>query len=98
MAKLYKNTTNNPVLFQCQKANLHKNDLCRTLGISLHTLNKWIDSPEIMQLKHITTLAGLFGLPVEEFVYMLIRNKTQLKTKTCKDGVFYLESIRDRNK
>ncbi len=97
MAKLYKSTKHSPLLWQAQKAGIQKNELCKRLGISYHTLSKWIENPDIMQLKHITILAGLFGLQVEELVYMLLRNKPQMKTNSH-NGVFYIENIRDKYK
>lgn len=97
MAKLYKPTKNTPILWQAAKVGLTKNELCRTLGVSLNTLNTWIVSPEIMQLKHIYVMAGLFGLSVEELVYILVRNKAQVKTKSL-NGKWYIESIRDKYK
>ena len=45
----------------------------------------------------IITLAGLFGLSVEELVYILIRNKAQVVTNST-NGTWYIESIRDKHK
>lgn len=98
MAKYFKNNKYNPILWQADKAGITKDNLCVHLGISRVTLNKWIADPSIMQLKHITIMSGMFGLSCEEFVYILIRNKAQVKTDTVKSGVFYIDNIRSKHK
>ncbi len=98
MAKYSKNNKLNPIVWQCKKANITKDTLCKALGISQVTLRGWINNPNIMQLKHLYVMAGLFGLSCEELVYILVRNKPQLKTDSVDHGVFYIESIRDKYK
>lgn len=97
MAKYYKNNKLSPILWQASKAGIVKADLCKALGISLDTLNKWIKSPYMIQLKYIVVMAGLFGLSCEELVYMLLRNKPQMKTNSH-NGKWYIETIRDKHK
>lgn len=80
------------------KAQLTKGDLSKVLGISLNTLNTWIKAPTMIKLKDIITLSGLFGISCEELVYILTRNKPQVKTKNVKSGVFYIDNIRSKHK
>lgn len=98
MTKYSKNNKLNPIVWQCKKANITKDTLCKSLGISQVTLRSWIVNPNIMQLKHITIMSGLFGLSCEELVYILIRNKPQLKTDGSNHGVFYIDNIRSKHK
>jgi lambda repressor-like predicted transcriptional regulator len=98
VAKYFKNGNLSPILWQAHKAGITKGDLCRTLGISLNTLKTWLNNPSIMQLKHLYVMAGMFGISIEELVYIIARNKPQIETKTCDHGKWYIESIRERNK
>lgn len=92
MAKYYVSTTNNPIIFHLKRCKIGKTALCRILETTEPTLNVWIDNPLKMPLCKIISMAGLFGVPCEEFVYILLRNKPQLN----KDGKWYLEEIRSR--
>jgi hypothetical protein len=98
VSKYIKNDKLNPILWQCHKANLTQDALCKALGISKVTLRVWIKNPFCIQLKHIQVMAGIFGLSCEELVYILIRNKPQLITKGSTHGKWYIESIRDKHK
>jgi len=97
LAKYFKNDNLSPLLWQAKKVSLTKGDLCRACHVEVNTLNKWIKNPEGIQLRHLITLSGLFGIPVEELVYIIVRNKPQVKTNSA-NGVYYIELIRDKYK
>lgn len=46
-----------------------------------------------MRLEHIILLSGLFQLPVEELVYLLVRNKARIN----KEDKWYLEEVRNKH-
>lgn len=97
MSKYYVIEKNSPILFNMSRMQLGKADLVRHLSTTLPTLNSWIQRPGVMPLEKITLLAGLFGIPVEELVYCLLRNKPQINKKD-KFGKWFLADIRERNK
>ena len=95
MAKYHKNGELSPLTWQLKKHKLSHTDLCTMLNISLPTLRTWIQSPGIIQLKHLVSISGLLSMPVEELVYLLIRNKPNLEPQksdpVCK---LYIADIR----
>lgn len=74
-------------------ANLTKQDLCRLVCIELNTLNGWIERPGLIPFSKILVMSGLFGMPPEEFVYILLRNKPQIS----KEGKWYVEELRQKH-
>jgi hypothetical protein len=96
---LYTPTGLSPILHYAKKNGYTKLSLCRLLGISRPTLERFIKYPYTLRLHELMLLGGLFGLPVEELVYIILRNKPQIKKRgvTAK-GVSYLEEIRNKHK
>jgi hypothetical protein len=94
LAKYNKHSANNTIIWNLANVKLTKYDLCNILHTDPNTLNKWISQPGLMPLDKITLLAGLFGMYAEELVYLLRRNKPSLK----KEGIWYLEQIREKHK
>ncbi len=89
MAKHYVSTLNNPITYYLDKNKLTKSDLCKMLGITRITLNKWIESPRNITLSDILLMAGLFNVAPEQLFYLLVRNKPKIK----KDHIRYLDSV-----
>ena len=89
MAKNYEPKAHNPILYYCKKHNLSQNDLCRHLNISKGTLKNRINNPMTMRLKDIHTIASFFGMNVLELIYLLERNKPQIK----KEDKWYIENV-----
>lgn len=82
-----------PIVFQSNKNNLTPIDLCKILGITKNTLKAYIKNPGLIRFEHMMVMSGLFGLPVEELVYLILRNKPQLK----RDDKWYLEELRNKH-
>ena len=97
MAKYYKVSRNSPILYHLSKMNLRKSDLIKHLNSTEPTVNSWIQRPLLIPLEKLVCMAGLFGIPVEELVYCLLRYKPTLSRKD-KFGKWYIEDIRERNK
>ena len=76
------------------KANLKREDLCQALRVEANTLKNYIYNPFMIKLDHLIILAGLFGVPVEELVYILVRYKKQI----TKEGSSYIGSLIDKHK
>lgn len=79
MAKHYVSKKFNPILFNLERCNLTKNDLCNRLNVSRLTLNSYIERPDKLSLHQLYIIAGSFGIAPESFLYMLLRNKPTLK-------------------
>jgi hypothetical protein len=94
MSKYYVNKRINPILFHAQRLGYSKGDLCNVLCCTCKTLDSWIANPSEISLKRIILLSGLFGLPVEEFTWLLTHNKANIS----ESGKWFLEDIRERNK
>ena len=89
MAKNYAPFKNSPISHQIKKNRLVKSDVCRLLNITQVTLNCYINEPQQIRLKDLYKLASIFNLGILEFVYLLERNKPQIK----KDDKWYIETI-----
>lgn len=97
--KVYKNNDRyNTIKWNAKRLNLRLRDIYKALHISDKTLSIYIENPHTMQIKHLLVMAGLFGMSPEELLYLLLRNKPQVKGQDNKHGVYYLEDIRERNK
>lgn len=92
MAKYHISKTNSPILFYMIKSNLSITDICKALEITKPTLRLFIMDSTNMRLKQIICLSGLFGIKVEVLVYLLIRNKTQIRSKDRVDN-WYIENV-----
>ena len=99
MTKHYVNRDRNVIVFHMAKANLSRTDLCRALDITTNTLGQWIGDVSLIRLKDLITMSGLFGIPVEELVYLLIRAKPQINKQKASKKVHkkYLFDIRERS-
>lgn len=98
MIKYYKNNNLSPIVWQMKRNKLTTVNCCTILGITSKTLRAWIKDPGIIQLKNLIILAGLFGIHVEELIYIIIRNKPQAIGHKNKFGSWYLENIKESNK
>ena len=100
MAILYRAKENNPIVFQGKKAGLSRTDIARALNVSNLTLREWINNPYLIRFGDLLTLAGLFGMSIEELVYILVRNKPNVDARLSKqkEGKWYIESIREKHK
>lgn len=94
MGYRYKNDTKNPIIYQMNVRGLSKQNLCLVLSCSLNTLQTYIKKPSLMRFNDIILLSGMFGMPPEELVYILTRNKPLLSV----NGKWYIEEIRDKYK
>lgn len=79
MAKLYVSKKFNPILYNLERCKLTKNDLCKMLGISRLTLKAYIENPDKITLTQLYVMSGMFGISPESLIYLLIRNKPQVK-------------------
>lgn len=79
MAKHYVSKKFNPILWNLERCNLTKNDLCNRLNVSRLTFNTYIERPDKLSLGQLYIISGSFGIAPETFLYMLLRNKAQLK-------------------
>ena len=96
---LYKPTKHSPILHYAKKNGYTKLSLCRLLHCARPTLERYIKYPYTLRVHELMLLSGIFGLPVEEFLYILLRNKPQIKRKGIKSvGSSYLEEIRHKHK
>jgi len=93
MAKYYTKGTHHPIIFQMTKNNIAKIDVCKALGVCKATLDSYIKDYRLIRVKDLLTLSGLFGLSIEEFVYILVRHKPMVKKSDKK----YLFDIRERS-
>lgn len=93
MAKHYVSDKNHPLVKAMQDSNLTKTDVCKALNVTRETLGRYMQDYRLMDLGQLLILSGLFGLPVEELVYVLVRNKPRLN----KAGKWYLENIRNKD-
>lgn len=93
MAKYCKSGNLNPINHLLKINQLHIMDLAKALNVTYKTMLGYIDNPTIMDLRQISIISGFFGIKVEILVYLLIRNKTQIRTKDKKDK-WYIEGIR----
>lgn len=89
-----KASKHHPIVFNAAKNNLSLNDIIRELGITHVTLRTYMQRPSNMKMDHLLILSGLFGMPPEELLYILLRNKPQLNSA----GKWYLEEIRNKHK
>jgi len=94
MARQYLTYGKHPIIVLMQRNNMTRQDLCQALHISQNTLHSYLVDPNIMQLKMVYCLAGLFNVPIETLVYMLIRNKPNIN----KNDKWYLEDIKSKYK
>lgn len=85
MGKQYIGKGNQTILYLLEKRNLTKTDLGRLLKVSPPTLHTYMNNPFIMRLEQLILVSGMFGMPVEQFIYLLIRNKEKIKLKSDKD-------------
>ena len=92
MAKYYVNNRLNPIVYNLERCKLTKGDLCKAMGITRKTLEVYLNDYSLINIRDLLIMSGLFGLPVEELVYILVRNKPQLN----KPGKWYLEEIRKK--
>ena len=83
----------NVIKNQATKNNISLFDISRKLHISIQTLLRYCDNYNTIPLEHIIIMSALFGIPIEELVYMLIRNRAKLD----KPDKWYLENIRTKN-
>jgi len=77
-----------------KRNNLSREDVCVAINVTQKTLTSYINNLESIQLKTIIPLAGLFNIPVEQLVYMLVRNKPSLN----KSDKWYIEEKRQAYK
>lgn len=93
MAKYCKSGSLNPINHLMRINNLQQSDIAKVLNVTKNTLRGYISNPNTMSLMQISCLAGYFGLKVEVLVYLLIRNKTQIRPKD-KNDKWYIEDVR----
>lgn len=102
MAKYYDTERNSPIIYYSSKRHLSKTDLAKALGVSTVTMHSYIRNPYLIRLSELVALAGLLGLPIEELIYLLVRNKPRVDSSQNKDmknsAKWFLEDIRERNK
>lgn len=87
-----------PILYQMNKCNFTRIDIYRILHVEANTFKAYINNPLMIPLKHIITMAGLFGLSPEELIYIILRNKPQPIGQDNKHASWYLENIKEKNK
>ena len=95
MARYYNKGVFHPILFQMKRNNIAKIDVCKALNVCKGTLESYIKDYRLIRVKDLLTLSGLFGLSVEEFVYILVRHKPMINKK---EDRLFLTAIRERNK
>lgn len=93
MAKYYQSKEFNTIGYLSNKHNIPLISIAKSLNVTKDTLRRYFNNPFLMSLEQITRLSGLFGLEVEVLVYLLIRNKTQIRNKD-KDDKWYIEGVR----
>jgi hypothetical protein len=96
MAKLYKRNKLNTIIALADKNGFTKQDICRLMGISRPTLEDWIANCGIIRHKDMCQLAGLFGVHIVDFVWMLERNKVRI-TKEDRSLINSILSLGDKN-
>jgi transcriptional regulator with XRE-family HTH domain len=84
----------NVIKNQAKKNNTSLFEISRQLHISIQTLLRYCDNYNNIPLQHIILMSALFGMPVEELVYMLMRNRAKLDAP----DYWYLDNIRAKNK
>jgi hypothetical protein len=92
MAKYCKSGNLNPINHLLKINHLHIMDLAKALNVTYKTMLGYIDNPTMMDLRQISVISGFFGIKVEVLVYLLIRNKTQIRPKDKKDK-WYIEDV-----
>jgi phage gp36-like protein len=94
LASRKKTEKNNPLVALAHRNKLSKQDIYKALHITASTYQSYIMNPYIMPLHRLIPLSGLFGISVEELVYLLIRNKPILH----KEHKAYIGSLIDKHK
>lgn len=90
---LYREKCNYCIRYWACKKGFTTSMLSKALNISRPTTYKLIENPFLMTLQQLYTMAGLFGITVEEFVYCLSRNKPKIKTR---EDRWYLSDSKDK--
>ncbi len=93
MAKYYQSKEFNTIGYLANKNNIPLVSLAKSLNVTKDTLRKYFNNPFLMSLEQLTCLSGMFGLRVELLCYLLIRNKTQVRSKDKIDK-WYIEDVR----
>ncbi len=94
MAKRWISQYKHPIIAQMLKSKLGKSDVTNALQVDRSTFDSWLANFLLIPLPKLLVLAGLFGISIEELVYLLFRNKQTVS----KEGKWYIEEIRDRYK
>ena len=94
MAKRWISQYKHPIIAQMIKCKLGKSDVTNALQVDRSTFDSWLANYLLIPLPKLLVLSGLFGLPIEELIYLLFRNKPSLS----KEGKWYIEEIRDKYK
>lgn len=81
----------NVIIYEMKRNNLTKADICRLLGCSINTLLTYFERPSLIRLSDLILLSGVFGIPVEVFVYCLLRSQVHVKRPMDK---WYMESVK----
>lgn len=79
MPKYKVNYSRSPLISLMNAGKLQKRDIYTLLGIRACTFNAWLVDPSNMTYKHILLLSGMFGIVPEKLVYLLRRNKPNMK-------------------
>ncbi len=90
MAILYNSKGNKAIMYYIKKVGCTKTEIAKLLDVSNATLHKYINNPYHMSFKQLMLLSGLFCCNIEELVYLMRKNKPQLK----KDDKWYLDTIK----
>jgi DNA-binding XRE family transcriptional regulator len=60
--------------FYQKRANYSNEQMAKILNITTKTFKTWQMNPQIIRLKDLFHVCGIFGITVEEFVYVYSRN------------------------
>ena len=96
----YTSDKHHPILFHARKKNITKTDLRRLCGVSRETFETWLGETPLIRLRELILISGVLGMPIEELVYILVRNKPNVDARLSKEknGKWYIESIREKHK
>lgn len=83
-----------PIRHYLKKCNYSREDLSRALKCHVKTVHAYVDDPLLIRLKDLIVIAGLFGIPVEELVYLISRYRPQ----SNKDSKWYIQEIENKYK
>ena len=68
--------------------------------MSRETFECWLAETPLIRLRELILISGVLGMPIEELVYILVRNKPNVDARLSKEknGKWYIESIREKYK